>query len=447
MTLDTDQVLPQRIAFLMDNLKGGGAERVMLSLASGFSALGYDVDLLVCEMHGELCDSIPDGVNLVVLAPTRLLAGLWTALSSHRGVAAKILSYIVSNRKVPRSFRFIRAISDHLLLQRPAVILSTLSKANINAVLAVALAGVETRVCLGIQNSMSTRYKQGVKLDQGQFHNMIPLLRHCYARADSVIASSRGVAEDATAFLGLNPKRLHVVYNPVHVTELAKVMEEPLRHPWFTPGAAPVLLSIGRFVDQKNFPLLVEAFAKVRQRIDARLVIIGGDESSSDQMVHRLRLQALAADLGVGDDIDLPGYQPNPYPYLKAAGVFVLSSDYEGFGNVLIEALLAGCPVVSTDCPSGPSEILHDGQYGILVPVDDSDSLADAILEALAIAPQRDKLRQRGREFSLERAVDGYHRQFFGEPPVRAATTSVDSHPLNAVRRPSKVAARRCPSA
>jgi glycosyltransferase involved in cell wall biosynthesis len=259
---------------------------------------------------------------------------------------------------------------------------------------------------------------------------MIPLLRHCYARADSIIAASRGVAEDATAFLGLDPRRLHVVYNPVHVTGLARVIEEPLRHPWFAPGAAPVLLGIGRLVGQKNFPLLVEAFAKVRQRIDARLVIIGGDESSSDQMAHRQHLQTLAVDLGVGDDVELPGYQPNPYPYLKAAGVFVLSSDYEGFGNVLIEALLTGCPVVSTDCPSGPSEILDNGRYGMLVPVDDADCLADAIVESLAAEPQRDKLRQRGREFSLERAVDGYHRQFFGGPSVRASTASGDFSPV-----------------
>ena len=424
MTLDTDQVQSQRIVFLMDNLSGGGAERVMLSLALGFADLGYEVDLLVCEMRGELCASIPNGVNLIALQPTGLLAGLWAALRSHRGGAGKILSYIVSNHKIPRSFRFIRGISDYLQARRPAVILSVLAKSNVNAVLAVALAGVETRICLGVQIFMSTRYQEGLKFGQGQFHKMVPLLRHCYARADSVIAASQGVAEDTASFLGIDPGRLHVVYNPVHVAGLAEVMEEPLRHPWFTPGAAPVLLGIGRLVDQKNFPLLVEAFAKVRQHIDARLVIIGGDESSCAQMAQRQRLQALAVELGVGGDVDLPGYRPNPYPYLKAAGVFVLSSDYEGFGNVLIEALLAGCPVVSTDCPSGPSEILDDGQYGILVPVNDSDSLADAIVEALAVEPQRDKLRQRGREFSLDRAVDGYHQLFFGGPPARASTVS-----------------------
>jgi len=175
-----------------------------------------------------------------------------------------------------------------------------------------------------------------------------------------------------------------------------------------------VLLGIGRLVEQKNFPLLVKAFARVRQHIDVRLVIIGGDQSSIDQMAHRQELQMLAAELGVGDDVELIGYKSNPYPYLKAARLFVLSSNYEGFGNVLIEAMLAGCPVVSTDCPSGPSEILNGGQYGLLVPVDDPESMAEAMLASLATEPQREKLRQRGREFSLERAVGEYHQIIFG---------------------------------
>jgi len=414
MAPETKKVRSRRVAFLLDNLNGGGAERVILGIASGFSDLGYQVDLLVCELRGELRDSIPDGVNLVVLAPVARLAGLWDALSSHWGGVGKILSYIASTRKIPRSFVFIRAISEYLKAQHPSVLLAALPKSNINAVLAVALAGVDTRVFLGAQIFLSIRHRQGLELGSGQFHKMIPLAQHCYAKAEGIIASSRGVADDASAFLGLNPERVHFVYNPVYVNGLAKLMDEPVQHPWFMPGAPPVLLGIGRLVEQKNFPLLVKAFARVRQHIDVRLVIIGGDQSSSDQMAHRQQLQMLAAELGVGDDVELIGYKSNPYPYLKAARLFVLSSSYEGFGNVLIEAMLAGCPVVSTDCPSGPSEILNGGQYGLLVPVDDPESMAEAILASLATEPQREKLRQRGREFSLERAVGEYHQIFFG---------------------------------
>ena len=156
----------------------------------------------------------------------------------------------------------------------------------------------------------------------------------------------------------------------------------------------------------------------MRRRVDARLVILGGDKSSAEQMAHRQELQNLATELGVGEDIALPGYQRDPHTFLRAARVFVLSSNFEGFGNVLVEALLEGCPVVSTDCPSGPSEILENGRYGKLVPVKDVARLSEAILDSLASEPDSDMLRQRGREFSLERAVEGYHRIFFGESPA-----------------------------
>ncbi len=247
---------------------------------------------------------------------------------------------------------------------------------------------------------------------------MIPLVQHCYSRAEGIIASSRGVAEDAIAFLGLNPERVHFVFNPVYVSPFAKPIEKPLEHPWFTPGAPPVILGIGRLVEQKNFSLLIRAFATVRQRADVRLVILGGDELSDAQMAHRQELQALAVELGVGDDVALLGYQSDPHAFLRAARLFVLSSDFEGFGNVVVEALLAGCPVVSTDCPSGPAEILDGGRYGMLVPVNDTNSLSEAILASLATEPEPEKLRQRGREFSLENAVADYHRIFFGESPV-----------------------------
>ena len=412
-SLEHDKGLPERVAFLLDNLNGGGAERVILDIAEGFSALGYDVDLLVCEARGVLLDSIPTSINLVVLNPTNQLSGLWAALgASGRGLSA-ILSCIASIRKIPRSFRFIPAIGEYLQRVRPSVLLSALPKSNIAAVLAQARAGVNTRVFVGAHISMLVRSQQGLETGRGQFHHMIPLLRHCYSRAAGVIAVSEGVAEDAVSFLQIDPHRVHVVYNPVTVREPVEEKNKPPSHRWFVPSAAPVVLGIGRLVAQKNFRLLVEAFARVRQHADIRLIILGGDESSAEQMAHRKELQELAAGLGVGSDVDLPGYQPNPHRYLRAARMFVLSSDYEGFGNVIVEALLAGCPVVSSDCPSGPAEILDNGRYGLLTPVNDVEQLAAAIVATLDTIPERQKLLERGLEFSLERAVEGYHRLFF----------------------------------
>jgi glycosyltransferase involved in cell wall biosynthesis len=156
-------------------------------------------------------------------------------------------------------------------------------------------------------------------------------------------------------------------------------------------------------------------------------------------MAHRQELQDLAVELGVGEDVALLGYQSNPSTFLRAARVFALSSNYEGFGNVLVEALLAGCPIVSTNCPSGPAEILDNGKYGTLVPVNDPGSLAEAILASLATEPDAEKLRQRGSEFSLERAVAGYHRIFFGEHPAQLLGEPGESSPVN----PSSYATRQ----
>lgn len=410
---------PQRVAFLLDNLSGGGAERVVLGMASGFSALGYEVDLLVCEMQGELCGSIPPEVNLVVLQPVGKMAGLVTAIrrGGWRGLGG-ILFWLASARKIPRSFRYIREIRDYLQNVRPDVMLSALGKSSISAVLAADGLDVATRIFVGVQIALSVRSEQSRKSGKGQAYAMVPMFRYCFPKAHGLIAASRGVAEDAIRLLDLDPARVHAVYNPVVITEPAGESGSICAHPWFAPGAAPVVLGMGRLVEQKNFPLLVRAFAAVRQRVDARLVILGGDKSSTEQMAHRQELQDLAVELGIGEDVALLGYQSNPHAFLRAARVFVLSSSFEGFGNVLVEALLAGCPVISTDCPSGPAEILDNGRFGTLVPVNDAGRLTDAILASLASEPDTKMLRERGREFSLERAVAGYHRIFFGERPA-----------------------------
>jgi glycosyltransferase involved in cell wall biosynthesis len=415
MAMEVDRLETQRIAFLLDNLRGGGAERVILSIAAGFAARGYVVDLLVCERRGELCDSIPQDVNLVELHADGQLAGLWAALRSSREGVGSVTSCVVSGRKIPRSFRYINAVANYLLEHQPAVMYSVLPKANICAVLAVTSTGIGTRVFIGVQNALSAQSARGRRDGKGKMHFLVPLLRHCYSLAHGFICSSGGVAEDAIRFLDLDATRVSVVYNPVQIPEAASSDGDSPAHPWLRAGAPPVVLGIGRLVEQKNFRLLIRAFALVRQQTDARLIILGGDASSEDQIATGQMLQALAAELHVGDDVDLPGYQPNPHDYLRDARLFVLSSQYEGFGNVLVEALLAGCPIVSTDCPSGPAEILDGGTFGTLVPVDDVDALAAAIGSALTAAPESEILRRRGGEFSQERAVANHQRLFFGE--------------------------------
>lgn len=409
-----------RIALLLDNLKSGGAERVIIELAHGIAARGYSVDLLVCELQGELASSISDAVNLIELEPESRIKALWQTMKyAGREGFWSILYWLASARKIPNSFRYIRPLGNYLQMQRPVAILSASNKCAINSVLAVSAVNATTRVLVGIQVFLSVREEESRKSGKGQISSMIPALRYTCKRADCVIAASKGVAADSIDLLGLDPERVSVVYNPVSRRPSVDSLEVQNAHPWFRPGAPPVILGIGRMAQQKNFPLLLRAFAILRKHTDARLVIVGGDQSSTDQVVYQESLQRLARELGIDDCIDLVGYQSNPQKYLEASRVFVLSSDYEGFGNVLVEALLAGCPVVSTDCPSGPAEILDGGRYGMLVPIKDVNRMSQAILKTLNSVPDSGRLRCRGEEFSLQRAVEEYLQLCLGEMPAR----------------------------
>jgi glycosyltransferase involved in cell wall biosynthesis len=183
---------------------------------------------------------------------------------------------------------------------------------------------------------------------------------------------------------------------------LAKA-SEPVSHPWFTPGQPPVILGVGRLTPQKDFPTLLRAFALVRRQRPARLVIVGEGRTEAKEALLRL-----AIELGCPDDVSLPGFTHNPFCFMANASVFVLSSLHEGLPGVLIQALACGVPVVSTDCPSGPREILEGGRHGRLVALGDFAAMADAITEALERPGDGAARMARGRQFSVERAVDRY---------------------------------------
>ena len=244
------------------------------------------------------------------------------------------------------------------------------------AVLAQRLARTPTRVTLreATTPSMAFQVKETSALKRAISETA---MRWLYPRADAVVAVSKGVAQDLLNLMPQLKPKLTVIYNPVIDAAFHAKADAPVEHPWFQPNQPPVILGVGRHHFQKGFDTLLRAFARVRQQMPARLVILGeGPE--------RPNLERLAAELGVAADVDLPGFDPNPFRYMRRAGVFVLSSRYEGLPNVLIQALACGCPVVSTDCPSGPWEILDGGRYGALVPVDDVEAMAQAIVRALS---------------------------------------------------------------
>jgi glycosyltransferase involved in cell wall biosynthesis len=205
------------------------------------------------------------------------------------------------------------------------------------------------------------------------------LAKISYPRADAVVAVSEGVAKDLNQVLGLPLAKMDIIYNPCVTPELAAKAQEPLDHPWFAPGEPPVILGVGKLEAQKDFPNLLRAFAQVREIRPARLVILGWGPDAEKQ-----KLDALIQELGIEADVQLPGYITNPYAYMARSALFALSSRWEGLPLVLVEAMAVGLPVVSTDCESGPAEILDHGKYGALVPVGDHQALAQAILEVLA---------------------------------------------------------------
>jgi len=238
-----------------------------------------------------------------------------------------------------------------------------------------------------------------------------------YPKADRIHAVSLGVADDVAVVTKVDRRRIRVIYNPILTEDMLLKAEQPLNDPWFLPGEPPVILGAGRLVHQKDFATLIRAFALLRSRIRARLVILGEGPLRGE-------LESLAQQLGVDEDVRFIGFVLNPFVYMKRAAVFVLPSLHEGFPNVLAEAMAVGTPVVATNCPSGPDEILEGGKWGHLVPIRDTRALADAIAETL-LNPNPSRVEgalRRVEKLRLEHIVDEYLRELF---PPRMDTESL----------------------
>lgn len=354
-----------RIDIYLPDLSGGGAERLHIQLAAIFRDQGYAPHFLLNRRAGDLMDQVPSGCGVQILGASRQLSAL------------------------PRLVRHLRA-------SRPDVLIANMEHMNVMAVIARAIARVKTRIIVTQHNAFSEQ----VKRRSPQFRALPFLYRHILPAADAIVAVSRGVADDLAARTGIRRETIRVIHNGVVDDRFETRAAAAPDHPWFAESR-PVVVGMGRLVPQKDFATLIQAFRTVAERTDARLVILGEGPLRGD-------LTALAGQLGLADRVDLPGFLPNPLPLLRGARLFVMSSRFEGFGNVVAEALACGTPVVSTDCPHGPDEISDGGRYGPLVPVGEPDLLADAILASLATQPDHQALRARGQEFSVRRCAESY---------------------------------------
>jgi glycosyltransferase involved in cell wall biosynthesis len=291
------------------------------------------------------------------------------------------------------------ALARYLRREKPAVMISALDRANIAALCAKGLSGTAVRTVVTIHNTLSVTKRQA---SMTRIKILPQLMRYSFPWADEIVAVSNEAADDFSAVTGVERNKITTVYNPVVSDDLFQRASGPVDHPWFAPDQPPVVLAVGRLTAQKDFSTLIRAFELLHRKQPARLVILGEGKE-------RPALEALVKQCGLESSVLMPGFVDNPYAYLKRASAFVLSSRWEGLPTVLIEALALGVPVVSTDCKSGPEEILAGGKYGELVAVGDHDALAKALgrtLEGAAkVVP-----REAWQRFTLEASVAAYMR-------------------------------------
>jgi len=378
---------PVDILLTRPTLGEGGADRVTVTLLRHLSRARFRLGLALMRAEGTLLSEVPGDVVVHDLAARNL----WTAA----GPLTRLL------RERP-----------------PDVLFATCGGMSVPAVLAARRSGFRGRIVLSERN--------GLVRDQPRWKSLllVALKRRLYRHADLVMAVSDGVREDAVRRLRLPPGRVITVYNPVVTPDLDRRAAESLEPPWSHPDP-PVVLAAGRLVPAKGFHSLLRAFASLRSRRPCRLVILGEGPL-------RPSLEALASSLSIADDLLLPGFDANPLRWMSRCSVFALSSRFEGLPGVLIQAMACGAPVVATDCPFGPAEIVEDGQNGFLVPLGSEEALAAALDRALSLDPRArrrlsDAARATAERFRLDRILPLYERAITGAPtdgwpmPARSA--------------------------
>ena len=395
---------PLHIGVVLPSLRGGGAERVTLTLTRTLRERGHRVDILLSRFHIAYPDDLSAGTRLF-RPPTRASRALlrrcrergvhlaWQRATPRLGRDWRTLARCgLGFAPTPKQVLRAHMVANYLRAERPSVVLSTLPSADAAALCATELTPAPPPVVVAVHSS---GFREG---------EWLPVSQALYPRAAALIAVSGGVGREVEAVLGPAQRPVRIVHNPVPAERIRRLAAQPVAHPWFAPGQPPVVLAVGRDTPEKDWPTLVRAFAQARARTPARLAILG-------EFTARRRewLRTEAGRGGTGARLAFIAFDPNPYRYMGRAAALALSSHREGLPTVLVEALACGTPVVSTDTPHGPREILADGRFGKLVPVAEPSALADAIVATLrGERPSAATLRCRAADFSAARAALGY---------------------------------------
>lgn len=356
----------KHICIFLPSLTGGGAERVMVSLANGFSASGRQVTMVLGNCSGPFHGEVASSVELVDLK------------RQHVSLALPKLASVLSRK-------------------RPDVLLSGLHVANLVALLASEMARPSVPVVVSEHSSLKHILDSRTKLRRSILWGA---LRTLYPRAARVVTVSHGSAKGLRRLFAAKPLSVEAIPNPIDIGNVrANAGDRETALP-----DEPLIVAVGRLAPEKRFDDLIRAFAIVRNNVPCRLQILGDGPE-------RRRLEAIGDQLGLSEELSLPGFCKNPFPLIQRASVLVVSSDREGFGNVLVEAMALGTPIVSTNCPHGPSEILEDGRWGYLVPVGDIDALASAIVKTLHLQPVPSAdLMRKSEAFDKSHAIKSYLR-------------------------------------
>ena len=403
----------KRIAIVAPSLAGQGAERKALYIAAGLLERGHQVDLLLYQHVCHYPEEVPDGVRIFYASGrndsrTRLNLDRVTAIQRPfvpnplpwhirlpRLLTASRLSrkhlLLLTSTRLPRWAVCIAAYMD---LEKPDALLAMHVLATTAAAMATHLTSHKAKTVASLHGPITRQL----------------LHRACrsYPYADEVVGVSHGITSEFSKIPSLPADRVHTVYNPIGIDYIKRKSKEPISHRWLAGPDCPVIVAIGKLIKRKDFATLLRAFARLVSKRNARLIVLGEGRFRSD-------LLSLANRLGLAECVDFPGFAENPFAFLSKADLFVLSSRNEGLPTVLIEAMVCGCPVVSTDCDFGPREILEDGRHGPLVPVGEPETLASAMLSVLDNPPQREALQARAEFFNAAKAVDQYEELLLGE--------------------------------
>ncbi len=398
-----------KVLFFISSLEGGGAERVMVNILSHIdkSRIEPTLSLLYPYEKSPYKAFLPEELKVIVVErkSDSFFAKLWQLVN------------------------FIKTVYR----EKPNLILSMLTHNNIMALLAKKF--VRTKVIVSEHNTLG----ETIKIKGGKEILGIPvkpMVKLLYPHADIIIAVSEGIKNNLVEEFRLPANKVKVIYNPIDLKYITELSSMPLNHPFWVSHPKntgivnkdmersflssqsarvnpqpvskhhiPIVIAVGRLAKQKRFDILIEAFSNVLSEIDARLVILGDGNKGE-------LLKKLVEDKDIAGKVSFAGFQKNPYNFLSASDIFVLSSDYEGLPMVLLEAMACATPVIATDCKSGPREILNNGMYGILVPTGDVTAISEAIINLLKDKPLRDRLGSLGMERAADFSADRIIRQY-----------------------------------